>query len=95
MGTRNGHPADVPKWLRGSPAKRVSSGRAGSIPAVCVFVRWRYWARTYKVGIKSTHGGGRTLNLRLRKATRFHCATRACKQQERLLVAGLSEATVV
>jgi hypothetical protein len=29
--------ADVPKRLRGSPAKRVSSGRAGSNPAVCVY----------------------------------------------------------
>ena len=29
--------ADVPKWLRGSPAKRVCSACAGSNPAVCVF----------------------------------------------------------
>ena len=28
---------DVPKWLRGSPAKRVCSACAGSNPAVCVF----------------------------------------------------------
>ena len=28
--------ADVPKWLRGSPAKRVCSACAGSNPAVCV-----------------------------------------------------------
>ena len=30
-------PADVPKWLRGSPAKRVCSACAGSNPAVCDF----------------------------------------------------------
>ena len=29
--------ADVPKWLRGSPAKRVCSACAGSNPAVCDF----------------------------------------------------------
>jgi hypothetical protein len=28
---------------------------------------------------KNTRGGDRTHNLRLRKPTRFHCATRACK----------------
>ena len=33
----SGSTADVPKWLRGSPAKRVCSACAGSNPAVCGF----------------------------------------------------------
>lgn len=36
--------ADVPKRLRGSPAKRVSSGRAGSNPAVCVYGEFKYFS---------------------------------------------------
>ena len=35
LAVAEGEEADVPKWLRGSPAKRVCSACAGSNPAVC------------------------------------------------------------
>ena len=39
LAVAEGEEADVPKWLRGSPAKRVCSACAGSNPAVCVLLR--------------------------------------------------------
>jgi hypothetical protein len=44
----------------------------------CTSWRWHQAAEKY-----STRGGDRTHNLRLRKPTRFHCATRAFPQARR------------